>query len=379
MRFEREAHAASSLNHPNICTIYEIEEHEGQPFIVMELLEGETLRDHLAHAVQSSGTLPLEHLLDIGVQICAGLQAAHDKGIIHRDIKPANIFLTRYGQAKILDFGVAKLVMAAEPIASLEAAADGKTEGGAPASAPGPTDSSLTRTGTAPGTAGYMSPEQVRGENVDARTDLFSLGLVLYEMASGQRPFKGETQAVVRDAILNAAPVPIRDLNSTLPPKLEVIVSKALEKQRELRYQSAAEMKADLKALNQQFESGRGSAVRWARVKAVLPHIKKMVLTAVAVLLLAALIAGGLYYRSHLGSRLTDRDTIVIGDFENHTGDPVFDGALKTGLTVALKQSPFLNVLPDNKVAETLKLMTRPATTRLTPDVAQELCRRANE
>jgi len=351
-------------------------EHEAKPFIVMELLEGETLRDGLTHATQSGEALPLEHLLDIGVQICAGLQAAHDKGIIHRDIKPANIFLTRYGQAKILDFGVAKLVMGAEFIANADAPAEERT--GAPTSDLGPKDSSLTRTGTAPGTAGYMSPEQVRGESVDARTDLFSLGLVLYEMASGQRPFSGETQAVVREAILNSAPAPIRDLNATLPPELETIVGKALEKDREQRYQSAAEMKADLKALNQQFESGRGSALPRAKVKAALPRIKKIAVAVVAGLLLAALVAAGLYYRKHLRNRLTDKDTIVIGDFENHTGDPVFDDALKTGLTVALTQSPFLNVLSENKVAETLKRMTRPTTTKLTPEVAQELCRRAD-
>ena len=239
-RFEREARIASSLNHHNICAIYEFGEHDGLPFLVMELLEGETLRDRLSIAGEKG--LPLEELLDLSIQVADGLQAAHEKGIIHRDIKPANIFLTNKGVCKILDFGLAKLLEAGEPEKAAPQAADA-------ANAPsddGSIVSHLTRTGLAIGTAGYMSPEQVNGEKLDARTDLFSFGLVLYEMATGQRAFGGKTAAAVHDAILNQAPLPVRDLNSTLPPELESIINKLLEKDRDLRYQSAAELRADL-------------------------------------------------------------------------------------------------------------------------------------
>ena len=254
-RFEREARTASSLNHLNICTIYEFGEHEGQPFLVMELLEGETLRDRLS--VASERSLPLEELLDLSIQVAAGLQAAHEKGIIHRDIKPANIFLTNKGVCKILDFGLAKLLEEGEPEKAEAQAADA-------ANAPsddGSVASHLTRTGLAIGTAGYMSPEQVNGKKLDARTDLFSFGLVLYEMATGRRAFGGKTAAAVHDGILNHAPLPVRDLNSTLPPELETIISKLLEKDRDLRYQSAAQLRADLKNLGSPAEQAPRSQV----------------------------------------------------------------------------------------------------------------------
>jgi serine/threonine protein kinase/Tol biopolymer transport system component len=238
-RFEREAQTASSLNHPNICTIYEIEEHEGQLFIVMELLEGETLRDRLA---AGEGTLSLEELLGIAIQISDGLQAAHEQGIIHRDIKPGNIFITNKGVCKILDFGLAKLLEVGDE--DEPAAQPGTPAVALPVASVALT---LTRTGIAMGTAGYMSPEQVRGEKLDARTDLFSFGLVLYEMATGQRAFSGETAEMVRDAILHQPQIPVHDLNSKLPPELERIINKALEKDRQARYQTAAEMGADLK------------------------------------------------------------------------------------------------------------------------------------
>ena len=249
-RFEREARTASSLNHPNICTIHEVEEHEGQPFIVMELLEGETLRDRLAAATSGARAIGLDELLDIAIPITEGLQAAHDKGIIHRDIKPANIFLTTHGQVKILDFGLAKLAAAANEGEAEELRGD--RPNGTPVQTTGgtPIEHGLTRTGMSMGTAGYMSPEQARGENLDARTDLFSFGLVLYEMATGQRAFRGETAAILKEAILNHTPALVRELNSTLPPKLEMIINKALEKDCERRYQSAADMRADLKRLH---------------------------------------------------------------------------------------------------------------------------------
>ncbi len=267
-RFEREAQTASSLNHPNICTIYEIEEYEGQPFIVMELLEGETLRDRLAGG---EGPLPLEELLDIALQVSDGLQAAHERGIIHRDIKPANIFITSKGVCKILDFGLAKLLEMDEDEQSTATPAQAEvrddlkppafrraeqnpslvSSGLHPAA-----DPHLTRTGSAMGTAGYMSPEQVRGEKLDARSDVFSFGLVLYEMATGQKTFSGETAAVVHEAILHQPQIPVHGLNSQLPPKLETIINKALEKDRQARYQSAVEMRTDLKAVHPDAVSG---------------------------------------------------------------------------------------------------------------------------
>ena len=249
-RFEREARAASSLDHPNICTIYEVEEHEGQPFLVMQLLQGETLRDRLSHFAQANQKIAINELLDISVQICDGLQAAHAKGIIHRDIKPANIFLTTSGQVKILDFGLAKLVGVAEQSGSdgLQLQPDSSPAAPQPAPSNLP-DATLTRFGTALGTAGYMSPEQVRGEKLDPRTDIFSFGLVLYEMATGQRAFTGETAAVVHDAILKRLPIPIHNLNPSVAPRLEQIVGKALEKDRERRYQSATKVGSDLRSL----------------------------------------------------------------------------------------------------------------------------------
>jgi serine/threonine protein kinase len=255
-RFEREARTASSLNHPNICTIYEVGEHEGQPFIVMELLEGETLRELISKTGSSSdgkrSQLPTQRLLDIILQIAGGLDAAHQKGIIHRDIKPANIFVTTQGQVKILDFGLAKLATTAAGIAAGELREDGAHGTQIEAKQGTAIAHSLTQTGMAMGTAGYMSPEQVRGDKLDARTDLFSFGLVLYEMATGHRAFCGDTAPILHDAILNRTPARMRELNPRLPPKLEAITRKALEKDRELRYQHASEISADLKRLQQE-------------------------------------------------------------------------------------------------------------------------------
>lgn len=364
-RFEREARTASSLNHPNICTIYGVEEHEDQPFLVMELLEGDTLRDRLATVAASGKALALEQLLEIAIQVSEGLEAAHEKGIIHRDIKPANIFLTSNGQVKILDFGLAKLV---GPVKQSES--DGldlgqDNVGAVPLTgSTSRADPTLTKRGAAMGTAGYMSPEQVRGEKLDARSDLFSFGLVLYEMFTGRRAFSGKTAAVVHDAILHDSPVPVHDLNSALPATLVRTIDRALEKQRDLRYQSASELRADLASL-----AGR---TKWGPIRR---HWQLLVNTAV---LLAFVIGGGLYWRLHRTSHLSQRDTIVLADFANSTGDPVFDGTLKQALAIQLEQSPFLNVLSDKQVNDTLKLMQHPITERLTQTTARAVCLRAN-
>ena len=379
-RLEREARAASALEHPNICPIYELGEHEGQPFIVMQLLEGQSLQERIETAGQQKKPLPTSEMLDLALQIVAGLEAAHTKGIIHRDVKPANIFITNGAEVKILDFGLAKMVE--QDVAQNQTPEQAALSGTSVANAPTATFSNLrlTRTGTTVGTAYYMSPEQVQGETLDARTDVFSFGLVLYEMATGERAFPGDTAAVVHDAILHQPPLPIHQLNPGFSVGLEPIVTKALEKDRSRRYQSATDMRADLQRLKLHTESGRSPAASSGTTAAPAPAVRVATLwkIAVPVLLITLLIACGLYYRYHQQrSLLTDKDTIVLADFSNSTGDPVFDDTLRTALTIALRQSPFLNVLSENKVATTLKEMSRPAGTKLTPDVARELCQRA--
>ena len=299
-RFRREARTASALNHPNICTIYEVEEHNGQPVIVMELLEGESLKQKI-----HDSPLPLEELLEFGVETSDGLEAAHAKGIIHRDIKSANIFITGRGHAKILDFGLAKT----SPPPSDRADA---------------TLTQLTSAGVAMGTASYMSPEQIRANDLDARTDLFSFGVVLYEMATGKLPFRGDSPAVIFDSILNRAPVPPVRLNPDLPADLERIIDKCLEKDRKLRYQHAAEIRTDLQRLKRDREEK-------PRRLAHAERIARLLVPALSVILLAAVSAGAYGYL-HRAPKLTDKDTIVLADFENKTGDPVFDDTLRQGL-----------------------------------------------
>ncbi|MEJ2086163.1 MAG: serine/threonine-protein kinase, partial [Acidobacteriota bacterium] len=425
-RFLREARAAASLNHPHICTIYEVDEHEGAPFIAMELLEGQSLKNFIA-----SRPMPTDKALRLAAQVAEALAEAHSKGIVHRDIKPGNIFITKNRHAKILDFGLVKLDPSRGSVSD------------SPQLSTEPTQADLTSPGSAVGTVAYMAPEQALGEEVDARTDLFSLGACLYEMVTGRQAFTGSGTVAIFDAILHKEPTPAVRINPEVPQELEIVLHKALHKDRKLRYQTAADFAADLRRMYQ--ESTASHSVARSGVQPAVaepetptgpapveerrpgsspsqvsqsPHATAMPPTEAAwagdsasqvvpaaapgsdsstssskiqaidragakhwklIVALVLVIGAATVYligRSSGEPTLTEEDELLITDFVNTTGDPVFDGTLKQALAVKLRESPFLNVYADEKVRETLAFMEREPDERITKAIGREICQR---
>jgi serine/threonine protein kinase/tetratricopeptide (TPR) repeat protein len=361
-RFEREARLASSLQHPHICTIHELGEHGGQPFIAMELLEGRTVKQLI-----EEGPLPAARVLNFGKQVAEALDAAHRRGIIHRDIKPANLFVTHGDRIKVLDFGLAKVASDTAAPASQTASSPTLTNVHSP---------ELTRTGSTVGTASYMAPEQAQGQPVDARTDLFSVGTVLYEMATARRAFGGDDIPLIVMKIINGIVVPPRAINDSVPPGLEAIIQKLMAVDPQQRYQTAGELLADVNSTAQQLEiEARKSDPKASVVIRPLRRRRRNITIGAAAVVTVAIGAGVVWVRNRTPT-LTDRDSIVIGQFENTTSDPVFEETLVTALKVHLGQSPFLDIIPDQRIRETLESMNRRADDRLEHEVAREVCQR---
>lgn len=402
-RFRREVYAASKLNHAGICTIYEADEENGRPFIAMEFIAGETLGQYI-----HGEPLSVERILTLGIQIADALSVAHAEGIIHRDIKPANIYVTKRGQAKVLDFGLAKLALKSGVVGEEYDATSSSAQ------------EAMSIVGVISGTPSYMSPEQIRGDDLDARTDVFSFGLLLYEMATGKQAFSGNTGGAVIEMILMRAPAGVRSLNPAVPEALEAIINKALNKDTAQRYQNAAELCADLQAVKRALDSGQ-TVTSWivaqprtaegvagasptgsipavaasapnssgAAIAATVPTTPTVTVAGssswnykwIAIGLASALVfvaaIGGWLYNTRKTHALGETDTIVVADFINKTGDAVFDDTLRQGLAAQLQQSPFLNLLSEQKIQQMLLLMGKPADARLTPEIARDLCQRA--